>query len=436
MKFGLFVALNAILLIRPEELFPAITGIRLYLIVISLCTLLTLPELMENLSPSSLRSQPISTCILLYFASTILSLCVLGRVSEALFDFGPEFAKVILYYFLLVSIVDSAGRFRAFVATLVPLIVVLSAIALSQLHGYTSFPNIVPAMQRETDSVSGEEFLIPRLVSSGIFNDPNDLCLILGLGIWCCIYCGSTSSYGLFGWIIWLVPIPLFAAAILETHSRGGLLGVIAGGAAYLCARFGGPKSLPIALVGGFATMSVVGGRQGGLQGGDTAHQRVMMWADGLRDIYTRPYYWPTGLGDGWFVSEYGLVAHNSFVQTYVEQGILGGGVFLAAFLYGAWMVPKLGRELTAPEWAFRARPFVFAVLVGYAAGCYSITRNLVLPTYLTLGLVSVVLNSAAPTLPEKFCVNRSWFARLLAIAIAGFLFIKFATQGLGIAGI
>ena len=40
MKFGLFVVLNALMLIRPEELFPEITGLRLYLIVIALCALL------------------------------------------------------------------------------------------------------------------------------------------------------------------------------------------------------------------------------------------------------------------------------------------------------------------------------------------------------------------------------------------------------------
>ncbi len=436
MKFGLFVVLNALLLIRPEELFPAITGLRLYLSAIALCTLVTLPELIQTLTLDSLRLRPLSVCVLLYFASTIVSLCVLGRVSEALMDFGPEFAKVILYYFLLISIVDDASRFRAFVVALLFLIVVLTAIALAQQFEIASFPNIQPAMQTVVDAETGEESVIPRLSSSGIFSDPNDLCLMLGMGIWCCIYCGSNSSFGLLGWAVWLLPIPIFVYAILETHSRGGLLGVIAGGAAYLYSRFGGPKTLPFVAAGGIATLALVGGRQGGMEGGDTAHQRVMMWADGLRDLFTRPAFLPTGLGNGWFVDGYGLVAHNTFVQAYVEQGIFGGGAFLAAFLCGGWMLDRLGRAWVAPEWALQARPFAFAILVGYASGCYSITRNLVLPTYLTLGLVSVVLDSATSTLPEKFRVNRRWFLRLIAFAIGGLAFIKFATQGLGMAGV
>ena len=44
MKFALFLLLNAVLLLRPEELFPEIAGLRLYLLVIVPCTLLSLPR--------------------------------------------------------------------------------------------------------------------------------------------------------------------------------------------------------------------------------------------------------------------------------------------------------------------------------------------------------------------------------------------------------
>ena len=436
MKFAFFLTLNAILLIRPEELFPAITGLRLYLIVIVLCTLLTLPELLHLLSWDSLRQRPVSVCVLLYYASTIVSLCVLGRVSEALTDFGPEFAKVILFYFLLIAIVDGEELFRAYIVALLAFIVVLTAIALAQHYSYASFPNIEPAMQREYDPETGEEYWIARLASSGIFSDPNDLCLILGLGILCCIYLTATGTLPLVDRLLWLLPIPLFVYAMLETHSRGGVLGVLAGVGSYIYARYGGPKSLPFAIAGSFASLALIGGRQGNISGGGTAHDRVMTWADGLGNLFRQPLYLPTGLGIGWFANENGLVAHNSFVQAYIEQGIFGGGAFLGAFLLAAWMTHRLGKSLAAPIWTIRARPFGFAVICGYGIGCYSLTRNTVIPTYLVIGLASLLLEPSAELLPEKHCVTKRWFGRGILFSLAGLVGIKYATQLLGLAGI
>jgi putative inorganic carbon (HCO3(-)) transporter len=436
MNFGLFLLLNAVLLIRPEELFPAIAGLRLYLIVIVPCLLTSLPRLVELLSPSSLRDRPVAVCVLLFFAATLVSLCVQGRVNEAFTEFGPEFGKVILYYFLLLAVVDTPERYRAFAAALILLIGVLTGIALAQQYGLTQFDNITPCLQVAMDPETGESYTFPRLVSTGIFNDPNDLCLVLGLGIWCCIYCGSTNSFGLVGWAFWLLPVPLYVFALLETHSRGGLMGVLAGGAAYLYSRFGGPKAFPLAIAGIAVALAAIGGRQGNIGGGGTAHERLMMWADGLGNLFAQKTHLLTGLGVGFMVEEHGLVAHNSFVQAYVEQGILGGGSFLAAFILGLWLTDRLGRGVPAPDWAVQARPFAFAAVAGYAMGCYSLTRNFVVPTYLTLGLASVLLDAAAPTLPEKYQVSGRWFGWLFLFGIVGLVFIKLATQVLGMAGV
>jgi hypothetical protein len=436
MNFALFILLNAILLIRPEELFPEMEGLRLYLIMISICTLVSLPHLLELLSPSSLANRPVAVCVLLFFASTIVSMTVHGQMDEAFSDFGPEFAKVILFYFLLIANVDTEDRFRAYVAWLVLYIGVLTAIALAQQYEIVKFPNIKPAVERYTDPNSGETITINRMTSSGIFADPNDLCLVLGLGIAGCVYHFSLQPSFSAG-VPWLLPIPLFIFALLETQSRGGLLGILIGGGAYMYSRFGGPKAIPFVIGAGVFTLSVVGGRQGSVGGGGgTGHERLMMWADGLFNLFHRPLYIPIGLGKGWFTQENGLVAHNSFVEAYVEFGLFGGGAFFGAFALSALIMNRIGRSIEAPDWVVQARHFGFASVVGYAGGCYSLTRNYVVPTYLVIGLASVLFEQVVETLPEKFRVDGSWFVRALLFAAAGLIFIKFATQGLGMAGI
>jgi hypothetical protein len=195
-------------------------------------------------------------------------------------------------------------------------------------------------------------------------------------------------------------------------------------------------RALLTSIAGATFVLFAVGGRQGNISGGGTAHDRLIFWSSGLIELFRRPLYIPTGLGGGWFTDEFGLVAHNSFVQAYVEFGVLGGGAFLGAFALAVIMTYRLGRGIHAPAWAVDARHYVVALLVGYAIGCYSLTRNFVIPTYLTLGMASVLLNMAAPTLPEQFRVSENWFIRAILFSICGLLLLKFATQGMGQAGI
>jgi len=235
--------------------------------------------------------------------------------------------------------------------------------------------------------------------------------------------------------LLWLLPIPVFGFAILETHSRGGLMGVLAGGAAYLFSRFGGPRALPLAAAAALGGLLLVGGRQASISG-DTAHERLMMWADGLTNLLNTPFSIPTGLGIGWFVDETAHVAHNSFIQAYVELGVFGGGAFLGMFILSLLLLYRLGGSIRATAWVVESRHFAFAAVAGYAMGCYSLTRNFVVPTYLTLGLASVLLEQVDDRLPEQHTVTWAWLKRCIILAILGLVAMKVATQVLGQAGV
>ena len=392
--------------------------------------------MLAQFSIESLRRRPLSVCVLLYFAASLLSFLVLGRISEALFEYGPEFGKVVLYYFLLIAVVDTRERFRTFIAALIVIIAVLCAIALENHYGHISIPAITPCYQGMTNAETGESYVIKRLVAYGLFSDPNDMCLILGFGFLSCVYLGSTSNLGRLGWLVWLSPTPLFLVTLLETHSRGGILGILAGGSGYIFSRFGGPRSLPYAIGGSMAALSLIGGRQGNIAGGGTAHQRLMFWAEGFTGLGRHPFLIPTGLGRGWFVDEIGHVAHNSFVHTYVEFGLLGGGAFLGMFFLALLLLYRLGRGISAPQWVLESRHYVFGVIVGWAMGLYSLSRNEVVPTYMVIGIASVLLDQAAPSLPARYRVDKRWFQRGLLLAFCGLVLMKFLTQGMGMVGI
>ena len=79
MDFALFVFLNFLLLVRPEDLYPPIAGFRLYLVTIVVCTVTALPALQRTLSRETLRTQPIAVCVVGMLGATFLSFAFRGR---------------------------------------------------------------------------------------------------------------------------------------------------------------------------------------------------------------------------------------------------------------------------------------------------------------------------------------------------------------------
>src|SRR5262249_61864391 len=108
MAFWLFLLLNAVLLIRPEELFQGPDQpVRLYLIVMCLCLVAAAPRVAGQLTFRALADRPITACIIGLLGAVVLSLLVRGLWGRAR-EQGSEVAKVVAYSLLLV-----AGRHAA-----------------------------------------------------------------------------------------------------------------------------------------------------------------------------------------------------------------------------------------------------------------------------------------------------------------------------------
>ena len=163
-----------------------------------------------------------------------------------------------------------------------------------------------------------------------------------------------------------------------------------------------------------------------------------MLWALGLAEIFRSPYLTLFGIGAKEYAEAVGQDAHNSFVHAYVELGLFGGTLFLGAFLTAFWLLLRVRRNnfSTLPGELKVAWPFVMAMIVGYAAGMYSLSRNYIVPTYMCLGLASSFLTMAMPNPPYEARVTQFWLKRLALGGIAGLVFLKFFTQFAGSLGI
>jgi O-antigen ligase len=228
--------------------------------------------------------------------------------------------------------------------------------------------------------------------------------------------------------LLWLIPIGLFGYATLLTQSRGGLLGLLAGLFVLLCIKLGPRRGALLGIVAFPLMILAIGGRQSEIDTGGTAQSRFQLWAEGLSLMWQNPI---TGIGVGEFDEEVGHVAHNSFLQAYVETGLVGGTLFLSAFAFAALGILLIHRQ---PSFANRSaafrglQPFVVAMIVGYAAGLYSLSRNLVVPTYLMLGLAAAYTRIALPATPSEYRMSGKRLRQMAVLGTVGLVFLKVFT--------
>jgi putative inorganic carbon (hco3(-)) transporter len=393
----LFILLNATLFLRPSELAPGLGELPLYNIIIVACLIVSLPFIARQLTRDSLRRSPLSACALCLLGSVVLADMLRGRIGFAI-EAVTELAKVLAYYFLLVGVLDSFARIRKFLLWTCYLVVVLVSLALLHYYQVIHIPALEAYHELQWEDV-GEDgdqpMLLARLQATGIYGNPNDLARILVVGLLCSLYFVGDRRVG-GRRMFWLVPIALFGHGLHLTHSRGGLLALLAGIGALAYARYGSAKMV---LLGGgvmVLVLVILGGRQANMSTTEgTGQQRVKIWNEGFVVMQSSPIF---GAGMNQYRKEVGIVAHNSFVHCYVELGLVGGTFFFGLFylpIRALW-TPALSQLRDVDAELSQFRPYMLAVLVATVVGMLSSSRSYSIPTYLVVGMATAFCNILA----------------------------------------
>jgi hypothetical protein len=142
------------------------------------------------------------------------------------------------------------------------------------------------------------------------------------------------------------------------------------------------------------------------------------------------------GIGAGMYAEEVGKVAHNSFLHACTELGLLGGSLFLGAFVYAIGTVHRLGRDggSQLPAELRRLHPYVLASVVGLVVGLLSLSRVYTYPAYIVLGIVTVYTRLASAHAPDLVPqVDQRMVLRLfrncLLFLVAAHLFVDFVVR-------
>jgi O-antigen ligase len=425
----LFLLLNATLFLRPAEIIPQLTGLPIYEVVILTCLALSLPSVLRQFRYRALMENPITLCVLGMLPAIVLSHLSKGDTWYAR-TLGTEFIKVILYYLLLVGLVNTPGRLRQFLIAITVFALVLTVVSLLRYHGVIELATIAPLEQEQAavDPATGTNVVVARLQAAGIYANPNDLARIIVVGITLCLF-GMSRKGARVPWVVWLPPLLVFVHALRLTYSRGGLLALVAGIMVLFFTRYGKAKGAA-ALVVLLPALLLFSGRQTDISTSkDTGQSRIKLWSHGLVAMRSAPVF---GIGADRYFKMAGNHAHNSFLEAFVETGLVGGVIYTGAFFLAATGLHRLkSEEMKANDPAlWRMRPYVLSLVVGTIVGQLSSSREYSLPTYMILGLVSVYLSLAARRTPGSVVRMSPLLAvRLAVVGVTTLLVFHFYTK-------
>lgn len=420
LAFGLFLVVNATLFVRPAELVEGLAGVPIYQILIVACLVLALSPLLRSLTPAQLVGAPLTFCVVGLLP--MIALSHLGNASfEGAIDTGIEFCKVVVYFLLLVNLVNTPVRLRTLLFWFTLFSAATMILAVLAYHGAVIMPNLTPLADRHGSEVMGGEKVFIRLRGSGIFNDPNEFSAVAVFSIFLCAYWVMEPSLGL-ARCLFAVPLLLFVYALTLTQSRGGLLGLMAGAAVFSYFRFGKARTVLIAVTVLPVLFALFAGRQTTISTQEsTARERIQLWSDGLTFFESNPLF---GIGCNEYVNQAQKVGHNSYLHCFAELGFIGGALFIGAFYLGfrgLYRAHAAGRVIVEPDLR-RLHPYLAAAFTGYATGLLTISYCYAVPTYTVIGVVAayVGMTRTRPSLEPEKVDGRL----LIRFAIVGILYL------------
>lgn len=434
LAFGSLMLCCAVMIVRPAELLPSLAAVPFYELFIVGALVLGFPSLQRHFKWSHLKQQPAMLCAVGVLVAVILShgqRFYFSGVHEG----ATYFFKTLLLFGLLVSLTDTVHRLKVLLAVVAVAATVTVSLCLLDFYGVVDFELITHIHDVDGVTESNEVRLTSRMRGTGIFQDPNDISLLIvfSAAIWGAIWCDRNLGAARFAAAM---PLGILLTGLLCTKSRGGLLAGVVSVMAFVVVRYGRKAAIGVGVLAACALPLLIVRQTGlGFDEGGTGHERLTLWREGLYAL--RSPWLLFGIGQGMYSDWAGLVAHNSFVHAFVELGLFGGTLFFGCFFFPALSLYRLRQvqgELDHPELQ-RLLPFAVAMLAGWTFGLQGLSRAYIVSTYLMLGTIVAYLNIAGWHLqPRRLLVtwDRGHVWRLAGCSAALFLALNAVVIVLG----
>jgi len=374
-----------LLLLRPQEVLPALAGIQ----VVQIVLLLALAAWM--LKPDKALEQPQFRILLPLLGVMCLGVGLngwLGGMPRVLLDLAPAVS-----IFLVTSM--ATRNLRAFNAT-AWLIVICSVLlvwhsAVQMSTGLGPLTNIKP--------FDGRPYYV------GTLADPNDLGQLFAISIALAIYLAvqqqrwlaRLSVVAIIGWLSY---------GVLLTNSRGALLAALGVLGVVGVQRFGKVAVLAVAALSIPVLLAATRLSQLNPEE-ESAAGRVEAWYEGMQMLRQNPLF---GVGYGGFTDHNYLTAHNFLVLPIAELGLVGFTLWLAMVWYtmrATWWIAygphaaHLAGLSAAQRAEVRAGRAMTLALLAFGISSIFLSQSYKFQIFLLMGMAVARFISAARVLPE-----------------------------------
>jgi putative inorganic carbon (hco3(-)) transporter len=387
---------------RLHEAFPVLNPLRLPQLL-AIGSLLVVGGLVVT-QRIKLAWSPELKLFAILFAMITLGVPIASGRDIAIAYWTDTYVKIAIMTFAIATLARAPGDFALAARAFVLAGMMVAAVAVSNAMNGIGL-------------VEGTRVTIGRDMGS-VLGDPNDLSLVLLFPLSFAVAMVLTPRNGVFSRLFGAAGAALIIAAILETQSRGGLLGIVAVLGVFAARRI---QSKAVLFGGGAAGLLVlfvaagVGGRQSGgaAEAGaidESAMGRLEAWVAAWRMAVGRPL---TGVGLNCYTANFfyysdwwegfAKAVHSTWFSVLAEGGF-------PAFIVFVWMCVRVirtalttARALEPAQAGAAYEPAAYAmaqaVLAGMAGFIVSgtfLTQAFTWPVYILLALAAAVGRYAA----------------------------------------
>lgn len=395
MTFGLTLSFIVLVFLRPQDwVWSWLSGWPLLDAVIYAAVIMLFVE--GQGGRVRLQRTPAIQLTIGLFIAAILS-HVPHTYFQGILNTIPVAFKACFFLLMLLFVLNTIQRAKLVIILIVGSACIMAIHALMQQktgHGFIG--------QEPIYVYTPQKGFFPRTMFFGIFADPNDLAQMLVAALPLAFAIPRRINIPTFAPTI-AVAVLLFLA-IISTHSRGGMVALIATAGAMAMLTLP-PRWMPWLIVAGLVAFLVACAYQSGVMMDASARERVMYWGLANYAFKSNPLF---GVGFGMFWQVAGeRAAHNAFVTCYTEMGLVGYWFWfnlLVIGVLGCWRTRVAFRRPKNGDQAYMKRMagLGIASLVGFSAGAYFLSRTFVFPYIFLIGIVNVIPLIARRYLPEN----------------------------------
>jgi putative inorganic carbon (hco3(-)) transporter len=389
--YGLLLYLF-IFMYRPGEVYPVLAAIRLEFIVGVTTLILTIIHRKMHEGVLRLPVDRVTVSLLAFWV--VIYLTTLTSFNPmATIDKGEDFAKTLIFYYLIVTLIDTRPKLNAFILLYVLLI---GKVCYDAYTGYQSGAFIhTMGMDRMTGATS-------------MGGDPNSLASTIAISI--PLVVGTAIVFKNY---FYRIPLLVMAVGMLMilgiTGSRGGFLaaiGVLIGGFVFARNKF--VTAFVIILLALAFWVTLPGQYQARyltLTDVDDLNQtstgRWDIWKTGIQMFINRPLLgigigaFPTAHGSGAFGGGSWIQPHNFLVQLAAESGIVGivvwMGLFFRNVVRNIGKLRRIGLQDPSKRWVYTyATSFAISIIALWVAGMFG--HNLFRFNWYVIAALSVAM--------------------------------------------